>query len=229
MILDRKRRRALPRRAFILGVAFTAAALVPLAMLKPTAKAQGVPPTQQGAISPHLSDAQKQLRLNQACQLREHLAVWAQANKAAILDMQQAQPKDLAALMPVYRSLAEQTLPLWAGDPRLGKGEAMPAFSVQTKQITLTHLQRSEEPTCRRIREDFAAYRDFRISRSVDPGAVCMVVWASGRITEETTSSQFMGHGKPFLQVESRKIIMPGFFPSGNDKIGERIQYSIAE
>ena len=37
MILDSKRRRTLPRRLFILGVALTAAALVPLAMLRPTA------------------------------------------------------------------------------------------------------------------------------------------------------------------------------------------------
>lgn len=43
MILDSNRRRGLPRRAFIFGIALTAAALVPLAMLKPTAEAQTVP------------------------------------------------------------------------------------------------------------------------------------------------------------------------------------------
>ena len=43
MILDKTRRRILPRRAFIFGVALAAAALVPLAILKPTAKAQAAP------------------------------------------------------------------------------------------------------------------------------------------------------------------------------------------
>ena len=43
MILDKTRTRTLPRRAFIFGIAAGAAMLVPLAMLKPTAKAQAVP------------------------------------------------------------------------------------------------------------------------------------------------------------------------------------------
>ena len=43
MILDKTRQRTLPRRAFMLGVALTAAALVPLAMLRPVASAQTSP------------------------------------------------------------------------------------------------------------------------------------------------------------------------------------------
>ncbi len=43
MILDSTRRRTLPRRALIFSVAVTAAALVPLAMLRPAAKAQTTP------------------------------------------------------------------------------------------------------------------------------------------------------------------------------------------
>ncbi len=43
MILDSTRRRTLPRRALMLGVALGAAALVPLAVLRPVAKAQVVP------------------------------------------------------------------------------------------------------------------------------------------------------------------------------------------
>ena len=39
MILDKTRQRTLPRRAFVLGAAVTAAALVPLAMLRPAAQA----------------------------------------------------------------------------------------------------------------------------------------------------------------------------------------------
>ncbi len=43
LILDKTRQRTLPRRALVFGVALTAAALVPLAMLRPVAKAQTVP------------------------------------------------------------------------------------------------------------------------------------------------------------------------------------------
>ncbi len=43
MILDKTRQRTLPRRAFMLGAAVTAAALVPLAMLRPVASAQTSP------------------------------------------------------------------------------------------------------------------------------------------------------------------------------------------
>ena len=39
MILDVTRRRTLPRRALVLGVALTAAALVPLSMLRPAVQA----------------------------------------------------------------------------------------------------------------------------------------------------------------------------------------------
>ena len=195
--------------------------LIPLAMLRPTAKAQMPPsasvPGQQETTPLHLSDAQKQIRLDQARQLREHLAPWAQANKAALLQMRQAQPKDLAALMTVYRSLEKQPLPLWNTDPRLGKGDAMPAFSAQTTQLTLTHLQHSQEPACRGIRQDFAQDRDLRISRSVDPGNVSIVVWASGRITESTTTGKFMGRGKPILDVESQKLLVPGYFLLPNE------------
>ena len=166
-----------------------------------------------------MSDALKQLRLNQALRIREHLAAWAQANKAAIVSMQQTQPKDLAALMLVYRSLDKRPFPLWPGDPRVGTGEAMPAFGMDVPVgMTLTHLQRSQEPIFSRIRQDFADHRDFRVANSVDSGNVTIVVWASGRITEAAKSSKFMGHGKPFLQIESQKSMMPPFFPPADDK-----------
>ena len=229
MILDSHRRRGLPRRAFILGVALSAAALVPLAMLKPTAKAQTSLPAQPEASALHLSDAQKQLRLGQARKIREHLAAWAQHNKAALLQMQQAQPNDLAALMPVYRSLAKQPLPLWNGDSRIGRGGTNPGFAVDVPPgMTLTHLQRSREWIFTRIRRDFADNKDFRIASSVDIGNVSIVVWASGRITESTVTGKFAGYGKPFLQVESQKSIMPSFFAPEGDKVGERLRYSIA-
>ncbi len=234
MILDDTCHRTSPRRVLLLAAVTGAAVLVPLAMLKPAAKAQMPPsasvPGQQETATLHLSDVQKQLRLEQARQIREHLAPWAQANKAALLHMQQARPDDLAALMRVYDSLAKQPLPLWNGDPRIGRGGTDPGFSAQTAALTLTHLQRSQEPICRGIRQDFAAYQDFRVSRSVDPGNVCFVIWASGRITESAISGRFMGHGKPFLQVERQKNIESSFFPSADDKkINESLQYSIAE
>ena len=51
MILDSTRRRMLPRRALVLGVAVGAAALIPLAMLRPVAKAQAISqPVTQGSI-----------------------------------------------------------------------------------------------------------------------------------------------------------------------------------
>ncbi len=241
MILDTTRRRTISRRALIFGAALTAVALVPLAMLKPMAKAQTPLPApvrdQQEMATLHLSDAQKQLRLAQAHQLRGRLAEWAHANKAALVQMQQARPDDLASLMRVYDSLIKLPFPLWNGDPRVGRATPVissyvpdPTFSTQTTALTLSHLERSQEPADKSIREDFARYHDFRVARSIDPGNVCIVVWASGRITESTVSGELQGRGKPFLALESQKFLMPGFFPlAGDKKIGERIRYSIVE
>ncbi len=235
MILDKTRSRStVARRALLAALIPSAAALLILAALRPDVKAQTPMPAplpgQQQMNTLRLNNQQETLRIAQAQQIREHLTTWAQHNKATLLQMGQAQPNDLAALMTVYRSLEKQPLPLWDADPRLSKGNAMPAFSVQTTELTLTHLQHSKEPNCQRIRQDFAQDRDLRISRSVDPGNVCIVVWASGRITQSTVISKFIGYGKPFLHVESQKSITPGFFPAaGNKKAGEYIRYSITE
>lgn len=224
MILDNTRRRTLPRRAFMLGIALAAAAVFPLAMLRPAAEAQTPSPApvrdQQEMAMLHLSDAQKQLRLTQARQLRGRLAEWAQANKAALAQMQQARPDDLASLMRVYDSLIKLPFPLWNGDPRVGRATSVissyvpdPTFSTQTAALTLSHLERSQEPADKSIREDFARYHDFRVARSIDPGNVCIVVWASGRITQSTVSGEFIGHGEPILLVTSEESIVPPFFP----------------
>ncbi len=168
------------------------------------------------------SDAQfgqkEALRLSQAQQIRDHLANWAQANKPALVQMQKARPDGLASLMRVYDSLIKQPLPLWDGDPRVGRAASVlssyvpdPAFSTQTVALTLSHLERSQAPMDKGIREDFARYRDFRIARSADPGRNSIVVWASGRITQSTVSDKFMGHGKPILSVTSEKTITPPF------------------
>ena len=196
-------------------IEFKDVALQPLQ--QPLPRAAAIPGEPMDSVVAGQFTPKQALRLSQAQQLRDHLAGWAHQNKAALVEMQQAQPDNLAAPMRVYTSLIKLPFPLWNSDPRLGKSDTMPAFSTQTTALTLSHLQHSQDPVTEALRADFARYHDFRVANSVDPGSISLVLWASGRITQSTASGKFMGHGKPIFLVTNEKTITPPFFPQPGD------------
>ncbi len=146
--------------------------------------------------------------------LRQHLRGWALQHAPLLRQMRHAAPNDLAALIRVY---PQEPLPgRYPGDPRLqeqGKEENL-AFTGLSAPLTLSHLQHSHEAFAEGIREDFAKYRDFRLSQSINTGRSSVTLWASGRVTETTLVDQKVERGKPILmsRVESTDIALPYAF-----------------
>ncbi|BDI33756.1 hypothetical protein CCAX7_58070 [Capsulimonas corticalis] len=165
----------------------------------------------------------EQLRVTQALQLRYHLQDWAGKNRGLLTHMEQAQPSNLAAAIPVIQSLNSLPFPLWQTDPRAGRpwdgdprtapnGE-LPAFALcYPAQLTFTHLQRSPEAIDKRLRDAFASRHDLPIATSVGTRDTMIVLWASGRITKSASTYQFAGHGKPFRRTTHETEIVRGFF-----------------
>ncbi len=137
--------------------------------------------------------------LQEALHLRYHLQGWASTHKAMLQQMENAVPHDTSTAARVDHSLRVLPFPLWQddprpnhvwdGDPRIGHDGQKPLFEAE-------HLSPHDNP----------ASRDFEIARSLNPGRVHIVLWASGRITRNTLQKT--------TRMESQEEIVPAFFGS---------------
>jgi hypothetical protein len=80
-------------------------------------------------------------------------------------------------------------------------------FTALIAPLTLSHLRNSREAFAQGIREDFATYRHFRLSESINTGQSHVTLWASGRVTETTLRDRSTGHGME--RVESLDLAPP--------------------
>ncbi len=129
----------------------------------------------------------RQQRIATALHLRGRLQGWAVRNAALLRRMRQANPDDFTALLNVYAQVPPT---------RTSAGEA--AFTGLGAPPTPSHLRRSQEPLDIDLREDFARYRDFRLSQSINTGRTFITLWASGRVTETTLTDRTIGRA-PFF------------------------------
>ena len=129
----------------------------------------------------------RQQRIKTALRLRASLRGWAVRNAALLQQMRRANPNDLAALLRVYAQV-----------PPTRTSAAEATFTGLGAPPTLSHLRRSQEPLDVDLREDFARYRDFRLTRSVNTGLTFITLWASGRVTETTHTDRVVGRTRFF-------------------------------
>ena len=130
-------------------------------------------------------------RVKTALSLRKQRQGWAAQNAVLLRQMRQAGPDDLAALRRVHAQVPS-SIGLSTGDAQ---------FTTIFGPPTLSHLRRSQGPLEVHLREDFARFRDLRVSQSVNSGPTSITLWASGRVTETTRTLQIAG--RPSVIVES--------------------------
>ena len=117
--------------------------------------------------------------LQEALHLRYHLQGWAGTHKALLQNMANAAPSDKRVAVGVGQSLRNLPFPLWQGDPRpnhVWDGDPRIGHDGQKP------LFKAESPSA----QANLASRDFEIARSLNPGKVHIILWASGRITRNT-------------------------------------------
>lgn len=163
-------------------------------LLAGAAHSAGLPPVSQVYDpmdkDPAVRARARHQRIATALRLRDDLQDWAKRNLGLLRRMHQASPDDLAALLRVYAQLPPC-------DTYLHPNTLLSAtakFTVLGAPPTLSHLRKSQEPLDVRLRGDFARYRDFRLSQSLNVGPKSITLWASGRVTETTWTERIVGH-----------------------------------
>jgi len=160
--------------------------------LYPNLPAGALPPISQDFDpqdkDPAVRARARRQRVETALHLRGQRQGWAERNAALLRQMRQAGPDDLAALLRVYAQVPPSI--------NLSSGDA--TFTVLGTPPTLSHLRRSQGPLEVHLREDFARYRDMRVSRSLNAGPTDISLWASGRVTETTLTDRVVGHTRFF-------------------------------
>ena len=135
----------------------------------------------------------------EALHLRYHLQNWAEAHKALLQNMENAASSDRSFVSSVSQSLRSLPFPLWQGDPRpshIWGGDPRIGHDGQKP------LFKAERPSA----QGNSTFNDFEIARSLNPGVVHIVLWASGRITRATARGT--------TGSESQQEIVPAFFGS---------------
>ncbi len=150
-----------------------------------------VPPRSGSAVQDQLLDS---FDVQEALHLRYHLQGWAKSHKLLLQQMAKGMPK---ARADVAASLNALPFPLWQGDPRpnhvwdgdprMGHGGQKPLFTAE-----------------RPLLPQNTQLRDFEIARSRGPGAFRVVLWASGRITRNTSQGT--------KGLKTQQEIVPAFF-----------------
>ena len=137
---------------------------------------------------PSVRDRARRQRIATALRLRKQRQGWAERNAVLLRRMRQAGPDDLAALLRVYAQVP----------PSINASAEDAAFTVLGAPSTLSHLRKSQEPLDVQHRQDFARYRDLRVSQSFNTGLTSITLWASGRVTETTLTGRVVGHTRMF-------------------------------
>lgn len=142
-------------------------------------------------------------RIETALRLREQRRGWAERNAALLRRMRQAGPGDLAALLRVCAQVP----------PFIGSSSGDAPFSTLGAPPTLSHLRRSQGPLEVHLREDFSRYRDLRVSQSLYFAPTSITLWASGRVTETTTTFRVSGHPRVLVETTQETAEIAPAYP----------------
>ncbi len=177
------------------------------------------------------AQTKRQKYLEKASLLRDHWRVWAVEHQDLLRQMRRAAPNDTATLMRVYSALPT------TADPSAGVTTAEVNFNQDdfnagrgvlfTWQAGMFNARLSEgmlrsDPQAqakdeqantayrRKLRRDFANYRDIMLSESVAAGSSRITLWADGRVTEMTRQDQHIV-GKPTYVDGPEKELVPAY------------------